>query len=167
MRTHPMLLIPLATIVILTTFGCNENENQRFADMSERHEQRQAEQNRQTADLQREVVALQHDVQSELAEIGHQRDDLESERQSLASQRRWDSLVAAAITNIGLLLACLLPLVLAWLLLVRPPDTGDEQAIVEIMLDDLTAPKPLLLNRRDESSPRRLAESVERSDESD
>lgn len=167
MRTRPILLIPLATIVILTTSGCNENENQQLAEMSERHEQRQAEQNRHAAELHREVVALQRDVQSELAAIGNQRDELETERQSLASQRRWDSLIAAAITNVGLLIACLMPLALAWLLLVRPPDAGDEKAIVEIMLDDLTSPTPLLHCRPDQSSPPRLAESVKRSHESD
>ncbi len=163
MRTHPKLLIPL---VILTTVGCEEGESRRLAAMSERHEQRQAEQNRSTAELHRKVVELQRDVQAERTAIGQQRDRLESERQSIASQRRWDSLVAAAITNVGLLLACLLPLALAWLLLARPPDTGDEQAVVEIMLDDLTAKQPLILYRRDENSPRRLKDSTEHSEDS-
>jgi len=159
-----MILRPLLTIVILTAIGCNKNENQRLAEMSERHEQRQAEQNRQTAEIHRDIIALQHEVQSERAAIGHQRDELEDERRSVA-ERRWDSLVAVAITNIGLLLACLLPLALAWRLLVRPPDTGDEQAILEIMLDDLTSSTPLLLNRSQESAPRRLVDAAE--DESD
>ncbi|TWU40057.1 hypothetical protein Q31b_34010 [Novipirellula aureliae] len=166
MRTNHILLIPLATIVMLTTVGCEEDENRRLADMSERHEKRQAEQNRDTAELHRKVVELQRDVQSERASIGQQRDRLESERHAIASQRRWDSLVAAAITNVGLLLACSLPLVLAWLLLARPPATGDEQALVEIMLDDLTAKQPLLLNRSDNISPRRLTDSAEVSDDS-
>ncbi|WP_345320100.1 hypothetical protein [Novipirellula rosea] len=163
MRTKTILLIPLAMIVTLTTIGCEENENRRLADMSERHEQRQAEQNRQATKLHRDMVALQHDVQSERAEIGQQRDALETERHSLASERRWDSLVAAAITNVGLLIACLLPLALAWLLLVRPPETGDEQVIVEIMLDDLTASRPLLLHRSQETSPRHLTDHDEKS----
>lgn len=166
MRTQIKLLIPLAMIVVLTTVGCEEEENRRLVEMSERHEQRQAEQNRNTAELHRKVVELQRDVQAEKTAIGQQRDRLESERQAMASQRRWDSLVAAAITNIGLLLACSLPLALAWLLLSRPPDTGDEQAVVEIMLDDLTAKQPLLLYRRDEDSPHRLTDSTEHSEES-
>ncbi|WP_286765570.1 MULTISPECIES: hypothetical protein [Rhodopirellula] len=166
MRTQPNLLIPLAMIVILTTVGCEEDENRRLAEMSERHEQRQAEQNRNAAELHRKVVELQRDVQTERAAIGQQRDRLESERHSIASERRWDSLVAAAITNVGLLLACSLPLALVWLLLARPPDTGDEQAVVEIMLDDLTAKEPLLLYRCDEDSPRRLTGSTEHSNES-
>ncbi len=167
MRKYPMPLIPLATIVILATSGCKESEDRRLAEMSERHEQRQAEQNRQTAELQRSVVELQRDVQLERAEIGHQRDSLENERRSLASERRMDSLVAVAITNVGLLLACLLPLALAWLLLSRPSDAGDEHAIVEAMLDDLTAPKPLLLSRSNEMKPRRMTDSTARLDDSD
>lgn len=153
-------------MVILTTVGCENDENRRLAEMSERHEQRQAEQNRNAAELHRKVVELQSDVQAERAAIGQQRDRLESERHFIACERRWDSLVAAAITNVGLLLACSLPLVLAWLLLARPPDTGDEQAVVEIMLDDLTAIQPLLLYRNDEDSPRRLNGSTEHSKES-
>ena len=153
-------------MVILATVGCENDENRRLADMSERHEQRQAEQNRNAAELHRKVVELQRDVQAERAAIGQQRNRLESERQSIASERRWDSLVAAAITNVGLLLACSLPLALAWLLLARPPDSGDERAVVEIMLDDLTAKQPLLLYRSDEDSPRRLNGSTEHSKES-
>ena len=62
-------------------------------------------------------------------------------------------------SNIGLLLACSLPLALAWLLLARPPDTGDEQAVVEIMLDDLTAKQPWLLYSADEDSPHDLKDA--------
>lgn len=165
MQTHPKQLIPLAMFLVLAAVGCEEDENRRLAEMSERHEERQAEQNRNTAELHRKVVELQREIQAEQAAISQQRDRLETERQFIATQRRWDSLVAAAITNIGLLLACSLPLALAWLLLARPPDSGDEQAVVEIMLDDLTAKHPLLLNRIDEVSPRRLLETADAPDD--
>ncbi|WP_430454373.1 hypothetical protein [Rhodopirellula europaea] len=164
MRTPPNPFTSIAMIVILTTVGCEKDENTRLAEMSERHEQRQAEQNRHSAELQRSVAELQRDVQAERAAIGHQRDRLESERQSIASQRWWDSLVAAAITNVGMLLACSLPLALAWLLLARPQDAGDDHAMVEIMLDDLTAKQPFLLSRNDAPPPHRLAESSDGSD---
>ncbi len=162
MRTRHHLLISLATILILTSTGCDEDKDDRLAAMSQRHERRQAEQNQKAAELHREVVSLQRAVQTERAEIGRQRDQLEQARQALASERRWDSLVAAAITNIDLLLACLLLLVIAWLLLARPPTTEGDQAVVDAMLDDLTSPNPMLVHRSDESANVRRIPSVRR-----
>ena len=58
-------------------------------------------------------------------------------------------IIAAAITNIGLLLACLLPLVLCWYLLTRRVEPADDQAVAEVLLEDLVADRPLLLPRTD------------------
>jgi hypothetical protein len=58
-----------------------------------------------------------------------------------------DPIIAAAITNAGLLLACLLPLILCWYLLHRPVEPADDQAVAEVLLDDLVADRPLLLPR--------------------
>ncbi|EAQ80667.1 hypothetical protein [Blastopirellula marina] len=160
------LFTPLALIVILAMSGCQENENQRLAAMSERHEQRQAEQSRQAAELHLEVIGLQRQVQTNIAEIGRQRDALESERRIVASERRWDSLTSTAIANVGLLLACLAPLVLACLLLLRSPESGDEPAIAEILLNDLTATRPSLANSNNKPSPRRLTENENCSEKS-
>jgi hypothetical protein len=150
-------------MLMLTTTGCDENENKRLADMAERNVERQAAQNRQMSELQSEVargartlveadakaraelVALERDAQAERAEIGRQRDSLEEERRDLATRRWLDPIIAASITNIGLLAACLLPLVLCWYLLHRRVEPADDQAIAEVLLDDLVADRPLLL----------------------
>ena len=159
--TRPILLI--ATMLILTVIGCNENENKRLADMAEKHLDRQAEQNRQMSELQHEVAqgtrllveadakarqeifALHREIQTERFEVGRQRDSLEDERRAIASQRHLAPIIAAAITNIGMLLVCLLPLILCWYLLHRPTEPADDRAVAEILLEDLVASKPLLL----------------------
>ena len=163
MQTDKMILMPIVAALMLTAIGCDEEENKRLAEMAERHLERQAEQNRQVTELQREVaegsrrlveadaqarqemVALQREVQAERSEVGRQRDLLEGERRDLAAKRRLDPIVAAAITNIGLLLACLLPLVLCWYLLTRRVEPADDQAVAEVLLEDLVADRPLLL----------------------
>jgi hypothetical protein len=60
-----------------------------------------------------------------------------------------DPIVAAAITNIGLLVACLLPLVVCWYLLHRRVEPVDDQAVAEVLLEDLVTDRPLLLPRRE------------------
>ncbi|QDU96518.1 hypothetical protein Pla8534_43390 [Lignipirellula cremea] len=167
MQTHKLVLIPIVAALMLTAIGCDEEENKRLAEMAERHLERQAEQSRQVTELQREVaegsrrlveadaqarqemVTLQREVQAERSEVGRQRDLLEGERRDLAAKRRLDPIVAAAITNIGLLLACLLPLVLCWYLLTRRVEPADDQAVAEVLLEDLVADRPLLLPRTD------------------
>jgi hypothetical protein len=167
MQTHKLILMPIVAALMLTAIGCDEDENKRLAEMAERHLERQAEQSHQVTELQREVaegsrrlveadaqarqemVTLQREVQAERSEVGWQRDLLEGERRELAAKRRLDPIVAAAITNIGLLLACLLPLVLCWYLLQRRVEPADDQAVAEVLLEDLVADRPLLLPRTD------------------
>jgi hypothetical protein len=147
----------------LTAAGCEEDEERRSAEMAEKHLERQAEQNRQMAELHREVaegtrrlveadartreemVSLQRDVQAESAEVGRQRDMLERERRDLAARRYLDPIIAAAVTHTGLLLACLLPLVICWYLLHRRIEPADDQAVAEVLLEDLVTDRPLLL----------------------
>ena len=165
MQTHKLTIAPIVVMLMLAAIGCDEEENKRLAEMAERHIERQAEQNRQVTELQREVaegsrrlveadaqarqemVALQREVQAERTEVGRQRDLLEGERRELAAKRRLDPVIAAAITNIGLLLACLLPLVLCWYLLQRRVEPADDQAVAEVLLEDLVTDRPLLLPR--------------------
>lgn len=163
MRIHTITITPIVAMTFLTMIGCEEDE--RLVEMAEKHLDRQAKQSEQIIDLQQEVtegsrrlveadaearkemIALQRDVQSERVEVGQQRDALEDERRDLASQRRLDPIIATAITNIGLLLACLLPLVLCWYLLHPRVEPADDQAVAEVLLEDLVIDKPLLLPR--------------------
>ena len=155
----------LAAILMLVAVGC-DSEDARLAEMAQRHVHEQAEQNKRMADLQKEVaqgarelveadaqsreqfVAMHRDAQAERAEIGLQRDALEAERREIATQRHRDPVIAAAILNIGLLLACMMPLVVCWYLLQRKPEPEDPQLVAEVLLEDLMAEQPLLLPAR-------------------
>ena len=77
MNPRLLLIVSMAVTLNLVSTGCRDDENRRMAEISQRHEQRQADQNNKAAELQREVVTLQHAVQNERAEIGRQRDQLE------------------------------------------------------------------------------------------
>ena len=121
-----MLTVLLATTIV----GCPDSDG-RLVEMAKEHEKSQAEQSQQMARMQHEVAegskklieadgkarenltALQHDLRSDQAEIGHQRDKLENDRREVAAQRRLDPIVAAAIMDVGIGLACLVPLTLA------------------------------------------------------
>ena len=130
----------LGLLIVSTALmiGCEEDENARLAEMAERNSERQYVQSRQMAELQRQVAAEQ-------AEAGRQRDILEAERRALAGQRWRDPIIATAIMNAGLLIACLLPLLLCWQLLRRRDEPADDALVAEVLIEDLVARKPLLL----------------------
>lgn len=160
MKTLKSMTVTAIAMLILANAGCDENK--RLAEQAERHAARQAEQNVRVAEMQRsvaegakqlveadakaraEIVKLQKGVQAERAEIGRQRDLLEVERREIATDRYLEPLIAAAITQIGLLVACLLPLVICWHLLRRPIEPADDGAVAELLLQDMFSESPLL-----------------------
>ncbi len=155
------LFYTFSSLMLLALVGCEEEE---LAEAAREAAKQSAEQQRQLVQLQAEVArganelveadakarteltALQRDLQQDQAEVGRQRDQLENDRRDMASQRHRDPLMAAAITNIGLILACLLPLLLCVFILrtVRDPPTS-EDALTELLVDEIVAEKPLLL----------------------
>ena len=158
-RTLTMSILSLA----LLAAGCSSGD-ERLARFAEAAAERQAEQNRRMAELQQEVAegsrelveadakarsdfaVLHKDLQSERSEVGRQRDALEEERRDIASERVTDPLIAAAVMEAGLLVACVLPLVLCWHLLRRSEQNDPADALIaEVLLADLVADRPLLL----------------------
>jgi len=104
----------------------------------------------QDAQARRELVEAQqvinNDLHSERARIDRQREDLEKDRRSLASARVRDPVIAESIQVVGILLACLCPLLLAaYLLRSLRSDTTDDQAVAELLVCELTADQPQLL----------------------
>lgn len=159
MNRLPFVL--LASLLLAALCGCEEDE---LAKAAREAAKQSAEQQRQLAQMQADVArgasqlvesdskartelaALQRDLQQDQAEIGRQRDQLETDRRQIAEQRHRDPLIAAAITSIGLILACLLPLLLCWALLRRPPLDGEaEEALAEFLVQDLISDHPVLL----------------------
>ncbi|NQV23014.1 MAG: hypothetical protein HQ518_01495 [Rhodopirellula sp.] len=149
-RTRTTILLAMA--LTLQT-GC-QSESERVAALSQEHTRLQAEQSLRMAQLQEqvatgsralveadanargEIIGLQRDIQSERAEIDQQRDRLEAERKQIADERRSTPVISAAITSIGLLLACLLPLLVCLKLLSSPDDPVDDQAVWQVLLDE-------------------------------
>jgi hypothetical protein len=74
------------------------------------------------------------------------RDQLEEERQRIADQRHRDPLLAAAIQNVGLIIACLLPL-LVCIVVIRQMSSSepDDGAVAELLVSELTSDQPRLL----------------------
>ena len=161
MKTLKSMTVMVIAMLMLANVGCDENK--RLAEQAERHAARQAEQNVRVAEMQRavaegakqlveadakartEIVELQKGVQTERVEIGRQRDLLEVERREIAADRYIEPLIAAAITQAGILIACVLPLLICWHLLRHPIEPADDGAVAELLLQDIVSESPLLL----------------------
>jgi len=146
----------LIAVVIMVVIGCSSSD-ERLARQAIESAQRQAEQNREMSQLNREVaegtkriaeavsqtreemIAMETDLQD-------QRNRLEEERRSLADERYRESLLTPIIGNLGLMLVCSLPLVLAWYLLhgLRS-QTSDSDDVSNLLIRELTSVSPTLL----------------------
>jgi hypothetical protein len=92
---------------------------------------------------QERLTAQLHD-QRATVDVG--RDQLEVERKRIADQRHRDPLLAAAIQNIGLIIACLLPLIIC-IFVIRQMTSAepDDGAVAELLVSELTSDQPRLL----------------------
>lgn len=156
------LLILIGPLLLMT--GCQEHPDQRITQMALQQARDQAEQSRQMLELQEEVatgarqlvtadaqsrqeiVAMQHEIQIERSNMDQRWDQLEQERKSLASQRFFDSAIAEAISRLGMILICLLPLVVCWQLLRQTVEPATENEVAELLLDDLVSSSPLIIH---------------------
>ena len=158
-NANPVMLVTLLTLVIV---GCT-NSDDRLVEMGREHAARQAESQRQMIDLQKQVAegsrqlvendakarenltALQQDLRTDQARIGDQRDQLESDRREIAAQRHRDPIIAALIMDIGIVLACLLPLALGIYVLRSASRAGEsDSAVAELLVQELVASEPRL-----------------------
>ncbi len=144
----------LSSTLLLLLGGCG-GPDQRLAEFARESNQQQAAQservataNVETAHASRrlieadaqaraELIALQHDLRSDQADVGRQRDRLEAERQTIARERQHDSAMAGGLVTLGLLIACLAPLVLAAAslagLFIEPTD----EELSDVLVDEL------------------------------
>lgn len=155
--------------------GCSKSPDERLADFAQQTMTEQVRQNQRMADQteaivdeshqlaeaakelverdagsRRELIAAQQELTSQLNEqqsaiyTGHEQ--LEQDRREIAEQRNRDPIIAAVIQNIGLVIACLLPLLVAvqviWQMQSQEPDHA---AVAELLTLDLTSEEPLLL----------------------
>jgi hypothetical protein len=140
-----------ASIALVGLVGCGDGEADRLADLASQVTHEQAQQNQRLADAskaiaqgsqqlvdadadaRRDVIKLQQDLRHDQAEIGHYRDALEAERKAIAWERKTESAIGSGLVVLGLLLACLAPLVLAGIALIglfKEPTTEEEGHIL-------------------------------------
>jgi len=167
-----------ATLICLI-IGCSD---ERLVQLSREHEACQAEQNLRMADLRKcvadgskrpieaeaesrdKLLAMQDNLRGDQATVGEQRDKLESERREIARERIRDPIIAEAIVQVGLCLACLLPLVLAGYLIYAMKHTAsqDDAVVTELLVVELVSEKPLFLGPPTQVPLLRKAEETER-----
>ena len=154
------------TALFVLLIGCGETDP-RVVQVAMESTRRQAEQNRQMGELQEHVAEgtkqlvdadaqarqqlaeLQRELRTDQAEVSRQRDALESERREIAKDRYWDSILGTSIYAGAGILACLLPLLLCgWLLHATRDKQGADEALAELLVEELTTDHPLLLPPR-------------------
>lgn len=165
----------LTVAMLLAAFaGCSRPPDERLAEMAQQTVAEQARQNDRMADqseaiveeshqlaeaakdlvqrdaeARRELIAAQQELTTQLnsqqATIYTGRDQLEQDRREIAQQRNRDPIVAAVIQNFGLVIACLLPLVVA-LFVIRQMQSQepDHAAVAELLTLELTSEQPRL-----------------------
>lgn len=144
-------VLRLAFVAVVVAAGCDSERLARMAEQSTREQSAQnqrvtqahgslTEGSRQLveadADARRDLVQLQDKLRQDQADIGHQRDALEAERKSIASDRRQDSQCSSSLATLGILLACLAPLVLAGMALATL-NRSSTQEVSEVLVHEL------------------------------
>ena len=161
MKCSLSCLTMVSSVVLLwATLGCSPGpdfRDQRLAEFAARSTTEQAQQNarmaeivRADAEARKEMMATHQTLTSQLnqqqAVIDAGRDQLEEERRNLAQQRHRDPIIAAALQSTGVLLACLLPLLLAaYALKQMRQEEPDQAAVAELLVYELTSERPLFL----------------------
>ena len=169
-KTHLIGIMALVLIAV-TLSGCSPDE--RLYEMAQESLDRQAEQNQVIADQSKQVTEttdslveadaqarqefaeLQRETQTAISaerqSIDRQREELAKERRAVELDRRRAPVIAAAVTQLGLIIACLAPLCLAaYLLYVLRHSSADDEAVTQLLIEEVMADQPrLLLGRRE------------------
>ena len=119
------------------------------------------------AEARRELIAAQQELTSQLndqqATVDAGRGQLEQDRREIAEQRHRDPIVATAIQNTGLVIACLLPLIVAvYVIRQMQSQEPDHAAVAEMLVLEVTSDEPRLLPGP-QQRPRKLTHEDESS----
>ena len=139
----PRWFVPKLAVLMLTAItGCTSDvQDARLSRVTEQALEQQTQQNKAMAELQKN---LQH----ERSHLDQERAQLEHEARKIAAARHRDPIVANAILGAVGLLVAVLPLGLCWHLLrglYRPGDDGE--ALGEMLVQEMTSSRPLILPR--------------------
>jgi hypothetical protein len=150
----------VGTFLVASLAGCGDADS-RLSELATQVTHEQAEQNLRVSEgskavaqgsrdlveadakARRELIDFQQSLRQDQAVIGQQRDALEVERKAIADQRRSESSITTGAVILGLLFACLAPLILAGIsLLGLWRDTTREEegeVLVEELANNLTS----------------------------
>ena len=169
--TRPQQLILLLLMLVLPILlpGCgSDGGDDRYADLAReslkqqsRQNEAMARQSQEVAEATRQLIEadakarrelgamheqLQKGLQSERLGIDQQRKEMEQERRDIAQQRHRDPLVAAAITQVALLLVAVVPLVFGIYLLRAVKNEDPDAVLGELLIGEFAAEEPLLID---------------------
>ncbi len=164
---RPRILLRAGTaLVVACVIGCSSSDD-RYVELSQQSVARQAEQNRQMAQQSQQVAEATHELmqadararaeminaqrsleeglQAERAKLDGERDRLEQDRQVFAKAKEREPIVASAIFSAALLVAAILPLVLAIYLIRASGGREPEQDLAELLMHELFSEQSMLL----------------------
>jgi len=98
------------------------------------------------AHARRDLAQLQEKLRQDQTQVTQQRDALEAERKELASCRQRDQETCTWIANLGILLACLAPLILSGILLLtlsRQTSAETSDLLIEELVGTMDDPQGL------------------------
>ncbi len=162
-------------LLILSVAGCSDSPDERLAEFAQQSMTEQRKQNERLADQSQAVVAESHQLAETAKELvksdaaarreliaaqtemnsqfneqqsviysGH--NQLEQDRRDIASQRHRDPIIATVIQNLGLTVACVLPLVVAvFVIRQMQSQEPDHAAVAEMLVLEMTSEEPRLL----------------------
>ena len=174
-RTQIAIVPTLLLLTVIGCSDTPDMRDQRLAEFAEQAVKEQARQNDRMADqsqavveeshqlaetakelvehdaeARRELIAAQQELTSQLndqqATVDAGRGQLEQDRREIAEQRHRDPIVATAIQNTGLVIACLLPLIVAvYVIRQMQSQEPDHAAVAEMLVLEVTSDEPRLL----------------------
>jgi len=157
MNAHKRMILHLAIplLAVLLIAGCGSEDkrltqalrlqaetNQEMVRLNREVAQGISQLTKENAEFRKEALALQKELHTQRTEILVKQERLDAERRQLLLH---DPLIAKAITHVGITLACLLPAGLCWFLLQRPPSVDLDPLASDLLLEDLTSKRPVLI----------------------
>ena len=163
--TRMNIVMSLAMIPpMLIADGCSGGK---LADLAEEMARRQAaqqekliEETRKLSEASRDLVnadatarkeltefqsEIQQGIQSERQSVDRQREELEDERREIAVHRHRDPLIAAGMVQAATLIVAVLPILVLIYLFRAARDEPPEAAVGELLVQEMTSQRPLLL----------------------
>ena len=149
------------TFIALIAIGCS-SADERLVELSRQSADRQAEQNRLVETNNRQILEatsklvqadaqgrkenseLHRQIELQRSSLNQQRDALEEERRQIAEQRNRDPIVAESIRAGAGLFAAILPLLVCLVLLRGLFYRSDDDALTDLLIEELVTQQPLL-----------------------